>query len=515
MKRYNHVIVVGVDGMGNFNRNTPTPNIDRIFKNGATTYDALSMIPTISAQNWGGMILGCEPLVHKLTNSIVGSHPYEKKEIPSVFRTIREHYPDAVLASCCNWNPINFGIIESDCNVIKETADNDEILTEKILKVIKSKPDFLFIQLDDVDSAGHRNGYGKQGHLDEISKADGYIGRIYDEYVNQNLIDETLFIVISDHGGFERSHGGYSEGERYVFLGVAGKKVKNGNIEKAYTKDISAIVLYALGIDTPQYNLNAYSSQVPLGIFKDYNETYVLPPVNEPAKIQYRTKPFASERGFGTLFGDRVKLCMFFDNDIKDESGKCRFEEINTFKFYSDGIVSSCGEGGANGWINTTDLSVGKDSFSVAVWVETDLELIDCAVVCTNKDWTGDRDDKGFGIILESHDIVFSLAIGDDCIEPVIPFDSRTTDGWVHFMASVDRQKQKIDFYLNFRHITSVDLPEGFTTDFDNSRFTIGNDKPNTYNNVENIITLRMDDLIVLDGVLTEDDVKAFEEYYE
>jgi len=52
MKKYEHVIVIGVDGMGNFNRDTDTPNFDRIFDHGAVTYNCLSMVPTISAQNW-------------------------------------------------------------------------------------------------------------------------------------------------------------------------------------------------------------------------------------------------------------------------------------------------------------------------------------------------------------------------------------------------------------------------------------------------------------------------------
>lgn len=515
MKRYNHVVVIGVDGMGNFNQKASTPNIDKIFKNGATTNNALSLIPTISAQNWGGMLLGCEPIIHKLTNSIVGNRPYKNSAIPSLFSSIRNQYPEANLASFCNWNPINFGIIEDDCGVHKETADNDAELTDKIIDFIKNKPDFLFVQLDNVDSAGHRNGYGSQGHLDEISRSDEYIGRIYGEYKAQGMIDETLFIVISDHGGYVRSHGGYSVGERYVYLGVSGKNIKNGSIKHAYTKDISAIVLYALGVDAPDYNIDGYSSQVPQEIFCDYNGAYILPPIKEPNKKQFITKPYKNKNGFGSLFGDRVKLCMFFDNSFNDESGNCNFRQVNTFKFYNDGIVGPCGEGGANGWLNTTDLSVGKNSFSVAVWLETDLQLEDCAVVCTNKDWTDDRDDKGFGVILESHDIVFSLATGDDCIEPVIPFNNRTTDGWIHFIASLDREKCQIDFYLDFKHITSVKIPESFTTDFDNERFTVGNDKPNTYNNIENVITLRMDDLIVLDGALTEADVKTFENYYK
>ena len=107
---YKYVAVIGVDGIGNFNTQTATPNIDEIFKNGATTNYGLSMDPTISAENWGSMLLGAEPVVHGLTNSIIGHHDHKDEMLPSLFKRIKAAYPDALLASYCNWNPINIGL---------------------------------------------------------------------------------------------------------------------------------------------------------------------------------------------------------------------------------------------------------------------------------------------------------------------------------------------------------------------------------------------------------------------
>ena len=100
MRKYSHVIVIGIDGAGSFIKDAHTPSFDEIFKNGAKTFDALASNPTISAECWGSMLLGVGPEVHKLTNSIVSTIPYPTDSVfPSVFKRIREFYPDANLGS--------------------------------------------------------------------------------------------------------------------------------------------------------------------------------------------------------------------------------------------------------------------------------------------------------------------------------------------------------------------------------------------------------------------------------
>ena len=144
MESYSHVAVIGIDGMGNFNFQTVTPNLDRIFAKGAVNRAALSMNPTISAENWGAMLLGATPLVHKLTNGRVSNEKYTNDALPSVFRIIREADPDCYLASVVNWNPINHGIVEDGFGVDKRTAPNDSELTDIIVECVARKPKFLF-----------------------------------------------------------------------------------------------------------------------------------------------------------------------------------------------------------------------------------------------------------------------------------------------------------------------------------------------------------------------------------
>ena len=173
MKRYNHVIVIGIDGAGAFIKDADTPHFDRIFADGAVTYGALASNPTISAECWGSMLLGVGPEVHKLTNGIVSSTPYPTDSpFPSLFRRIREVMPDAELGSYCDWNPITFGIVENNQNVAHETARDTDLIPMICDYIRAKKPTFLFTQLDSVDGAGHGHGYGTEKHLQRIHEVD-------------------------------------------------------------------------------------------------------------------------------------------------------------------------------------------------------------------------------------------------------------------------------------------------------------------------------------------------------
>lgn len=280
-RKYSHVIVLGVDGAGAFFKDAVTPNFDRIFRNGAITYGALSSKPSISAECWGSMLLGVGPEIHKLTNEIVDSTPYPTNSpFPSLFRRIKEVYPDAELGSYCDWNPITYGIVENNLGVSHDTARDDE-LTPVICKYIKEKkPDFLFIQFDSVDGAGHRHGYGTPEHLRRINEVDELINDIFTATEDAGIVDDTLFIVIADHGGTNPgngeggSHGGWTDSEKYVTFAATGKSVNKATIENMNIRDVSAIVLYAFGIDAPEFNEAGWTSQIPEGLFEDITPAY-------------------------------------------------------------------------------------------------------------------------------------------------------------------------------------------------------------------------------------------------
>lgn len=280
-RKYSHIVVVGVDGAGAWVKDANTPNFDRIFENGAVTYNALSSKPTISAECWGSMLIGVGPEVHKLTNRRVSVFPYNPwSKFPTVFRRIRKVYPKAELGSYCDWNPITKGIVEKGLGVSHATAKDKELTPIICDYICNKKPDFLFIHFDSVDGAGHKNGYGTPLHINAINEVDKLIGDVYASIEKADILEDTLFMVIADHGGTNPGngkggdHGGWTDEEKYVTFAAVGKGVNKTEIKEMNIRDLAAIILYGMGIDAPEFNEKGWTSQIPKGLFVDYNGEY-------------------------------------------------------------------------------------------------------------------------------------------------------------------------------------------------------------------------------------------------
>ena len=267
MNNYKHVILVGIDGAGNFYRHTSAPMIRSVMAEGAGTDMCLTSIPSDSAQCWGSMLMGVSCRIHRLHNDHISlaEAPCATDAHPTVFRMIREAMPEATLGSFSNWNPINYGIIENGIGVTKETGD-DESLCERICAYVKNeKPTFLFIQFDSVDGAGHCHGYGSPEHLNQINICDAYAERIYNACVESGIAEDTLFMITTDHGGYEGGHGTDTDEEKWVFVAIKGKTVNHTTLQYMQVKDFPAIINHALGVPAHE----GWQSHLPEGLFSE------------------------------------------------------------------------------------------------------------------------------------------------------------------------------------------------------------------------------------------------------
>ena len=270
---YDSVFIVGIDGAGAAFRDVETPCFDRIFSDGAVRYDAHTENITISAQNWGSILMGVSCEEHGLTNDVCETtERTSDEEYNSIFYYVREKYPESELVSFNNWSAINKGLIENDINATKINAGSDTLVTDSIVGYLNNgnKPKLMFVQLDDVDHAAHAYGGFSEGYYAAVRDADAHIGRIYDALVANGLMKNGLFIVVSDHGETYNGHGGNTPEESSAVLAVQGKTVNNITLnEDVKIRDVAAVALYALGIERPSH----MTATVPGNLFADTDKS--------------------------------------------------------------------------------------------------------------------------------------------------------------------------------------------------------------------------------------------------
>ena len=513
---YKHVVIIGADGAGAFFRETDTPRCDEIFGGQATTYTCRVGMPSMSAQGWGSILHGVLPEYHGLTNDIIKNTPYPASSpYPSVFKVVRNAMPDAVLASFVEWNPINVGIVEDGLDVEKGTGADDAEVTGKILAYLKDNtPTLMFVQFSSPDDIGESSGFGTDIYLATISTVDALIGSIYDKLKAKDLLDETLFIVTADHGGINKGHGGDTDVERNVFLGVSGKTVADDTIVEAEARDVAAIAAYALGVECPA----AWTGRVPAGVFKDVKEAAPhMDPGEEYRGHETEPTPALSEIQ-ALLAGHNVVAYLPFDGNFSDAfnnvtttySGNLKFSDA----YYGDGVELN------NGYVTLKDVKVNANSFSVAFWLKgspVTPEAADPGII-SNKDW---QEGKYKGFILAyrgTRDLKFNVGKGESDnkyrMDYVRYLPTNFDTGWMHVILTVDRPNRKVHIYIDF-------IPDGeggeLQTFFDNVSFdsldlNIGQDGTGS---LEYKLPAQMDEFIMTSDVLTEADVAALKAYYE
>jgi len=259
------VFVIGIDGaMGRAVRLAKTPNIDAVIEDGIFTYQAQAVMPSASFQNWGSLLHGVEATVHQIsdTNPI-----QEEVSFPSFLKVLQQAEPTRTCAAFSCWNPINQYIIEQSIDCHRISQPDSELVQTAANYIRQSPPDLFFMQLDDVDAAGHREGYGSKKYLQQIEKTDSEVGAVIQAIQDADIYSESLILIISDHGGFGTGHGGDEPECLEIFWSICGPGIVQGiELDQPISiKDTASIILHAFNTPVPE----GYEGNVPASIFKN------------------------------------------------------------------------------------------------------------------------------------------------------------------------------------------------------------------------------------------------------
>ena len=253
-----HVIVFGIDGLSvdGVNR-ANTPRLHQFLKESAWSLEARGVMPTLSSPNWASMIDGAAPEQHGITSNgylkpMVELPPACRDEdgmFPTIFAVLRHELPGAGLAVFHDWQGFANLVERSAPDVLQHEHGAVKTVEAALRYWREKRPELLFLQLDNVDHAGHASGWSGRDYLREVENDDRLLGEMLDMLHETGGEDSTYVLLTSDHGGKGHNHGKNSLEEILIPWILRGPNVAPGRLTSAvYTYDTAATIAWILGV---------------------------------------------------------------------------------------------------------------------------------------------------------------------------------------------------------------------------------------------------------------------------
>jgi len=276
---FQHVIIIGIDGLSSQGLlKADAPVMHKLIAEGAFKEKARTVLPSSSSSNWSAQILGAGPEITGVTSNdwkpnakhMTPAATNSVGRSPSIYDIIRQQRPQAEQGVVFHWD--DYGrLLQKEMVNHYEYAETESKAAVKFADYISDKkPMFALLHLDHVDHAGHEIGHMTPAYLKSIAKADSLVGLVLAAIEKAGMKDNTLVMIVADHGGINKGHGGESDEEINIPVIYYGKGVKKGyKIQQpVYQYDVAATVAFIFGLQVPY----SWTSRPVKAAFVGYSE---------------------------------------------------------------------------------------------------------------------------------------------------------------------------------------------------------------------------------------------------
>ena len=277
-RRAKRVVLISLDGIcvAGF-RQAKTPHLDTLLSEGVLSTETRVVMPSVTLPNWTSHLTGSGPEQHGVANNAWTVDKYKlpaiEKDVdgyyPSVFSVLKQAIPQAKTAFYYNWgpliNPYNRQYLDEISYLEKDAYIENYEKAFNFLVENRETPTLVFLYSVHTDHAGHKYKWMSSEYIRSIEEADVEIGKFLDKMKQEGLYEDTHFMFLTDHGGFEYGHGGLSTDEMIVPWGITGPKIKKKMKmeEPNNTVNTASVILHLFRVEQPA----GWTGEVPKSIF--------------------------------------------------------------------------------------------------------------------------------------------------------------------------------------------------------------------------------------------------------
>jgi predicted AlkP superfamily pyrophosphatase or phosphodiesterase len=220
------VVFIMIDGLRpDVREHAELPAFEALRSRSAWTLRAQSTMPSITLPCHMTIFHSVPPTRHGVTTNV---YTPMARPLPGLIDQAKAH--EKRCAAIYNWEPLrDLGRPEAleyswYANLTYQ-HDGDDILTDAALSWLPTgQPDFLFLYLGTVDTAGHYYGWMSDGYLRQAERVDGQLARILDA-----LPESAHILLQADHGGHDRNHGTDQPEDMTIPWMVSGPRIRENH----------------------------------------------------------------------------------------------------------------------------------------------------------------------------------------------------------------------------------------------------------------------------------------------
>ncbi|MCS7069412.1 MAG: ectonucleotide pyrophosphatase/phosphodiesterase [Meiothermus sp.] len=181
-----------------------TPHFQALMREGVYTASARSVWPSITLPCHMSLFHSLPPERHGvLSNTYVPM----ARPVPGLFEVLKQAGRRSGMFY--SWEPLRdvarpLSLAVSQLIAYEHNPEvSDQRVVEAALPYLRSSElDFTFLYLGSVDEVGHQAGWMSPAYLRQVEHLDGLLGRVVEALPN-----DTVLLLMSDHGGHLRMHG--------------------------------------------------------------------------------------------------------------------------------------------------------------------------------------------------------------------------------------------------------------------------------------------------------------------
>jgi len=248
-----YVLIVSIDGLRpDVLRKADAPHLHHLWQTGAYTWQAQTVVPSVTLVAHASMLSGVPPAVHGIHwNAWLPQRGTIR--VSTLFSIAHE----AGFSTAMVVGKPKLAHLQAPDSVdyFEFAGYTDAAVAQVAARLIREHtPQVLFVHFPDVDGAGHRWGWGSERQVQTVAATDAAFGRVLEALETVGIRDRTLIIVTADHGGHGTAHGSSREEDVTIPWIVHGPGVRAGHEihQPVWIGDTAATALYALGLEVPE-----------------------------------------------------------------------------------------------------------------------------------------------------------------------------------------------------------------------------------------------------------------------